>query len=159
MYQNRNCRLVIRETRIVATFCRSLRFPTLRLPSSATGGGRLRSRSDSCLWDASHMRTLGCRPNPPGDFIPRPLLRFAPVYVFFIIKDPSALEGSFSYTITSSSETITVMLITIHIELSALDRPTSLPISPVKPGTLAPMGANIRITSVWRMYSSNGSTK
>ena len=33
----------VRGTRIVAAFSRSLRFPTLRLPSSATGGGRLRS--------------------------------------------------------------------------------------------------------------------
>ena len=31
-----------RGTRIVAAYCRSLRFPTLRLPASATGGGRLR---------------------------------------------------------------------------------------------------------------------
>ena len=35
--------LRVRGTRIVAAFSRSLRFPTLRLPVSATGGGRLRS--------------------------------------------------------------------------------------------------------------------
>ena len=35
--------LFLRGTRTVASLGRSLRFPTLRLPVSATGGGRLRS--------------------------------------------------------------------------------------------------------------------
>ncbi|MBQ4266168.1 MAG: hypothetical protein IJB85_11705, partial [Clostridia bacterium] len=38
---------------------------------------RLRLLFDSCLSGASRMETLGCRPNPPGDIVPRPLLRFA----------------------------------------------------------------------------------
>ena len=52
-----------------------------------------------------------------------------------------------TYSMTSSSDTITAMLITIQMELIALDRPTSPSISPVKPGTAAPIGANARITS------------
>ena len=55
-----------RGTRIVAANGCSLRFPTLRLPASPTGRGRLRSRSDSCLYLALRAWvTLGISsPNP-----------------------------------------------------------------------------------------------
>ena len=49
---------------------------------------RLRLLSDSCLLALRAWVTLGCRPNPPGDFIPSPLLRFAPIQVSYCAKDP-----------------------------------------------------------------------
>jgi len=65
-----------RETRIVAAYCRSLRFPTLRLPVSPTGRGRLRSLSDSCF--SSIGLRWGFHPQPPDKgFHPLTLLRFA----------------------------------------------------------------------------------
>ena len=53
----------------------------------------------------------------------------------------------FAYSITSSSDTMIAMLMTMQMELIALDRPTSAPISPAKPGTAEPTGENARITS------------
>ena len=54
--------LLFRGTRIVAAFCRSLRFPTLRLPVSATGGGRLQCPSSlrGCL------KQLECKKASPS---------------------------------------------------------------------------------------------
>lgn len=59
-----------------------------------------------------------------------------------IMTQNNLMLASYSqcYSITNNSTTVIIMPITIAMEFSALDRPTSPFSSPVKPGTAEPIG-------------------
>ena len=79
-------------------------------------------------------------------------------WLFLLAEDETSFKPiSPRPYITISSATMTVMLITMAMELMALDSPASQPSCRVNTGVAEPMGLKARITRVFRTTRSKGS--
>lgn len=79
--------------------------------------------------------------------------------IFMGAQKAAAFAAALNYSITTSNATMMAILITMEMELMALDSPTSPFSSPVNTGIAEPMGAKLRITRVCRTPRSKGSRK